>query len=65
MMNNKYLLILTSVGKPLLTRLCRGNDTRSLDKRIGQSGLSMVDMGNNTVVSGHGCWWSTSYSGYY
>jgi hypothetical protein len=48
--DGRYLLILTSVRKPLFTGLCSRNDSGSLDKRVGQSGLSMIDMGNDTSV---------------
>jgi len=43
-----YLLVLTSVCKPLFSRLCSRYNTRLWHERIGQSRLSVIDMGNNT-----------------
>lgn len=37
------LLVLPSVGEALLTSLSGGNDTSSLDERVGQSRFSVID----------------------
>jgi hypothetical protein len=37
------LLVGTSVGETSLTGLCGGNDTSTLDERVGKGGLSVID----------------------
>lgn len=45
------LLVGTGVGETSLTSLGRGDDTGTLDERVGEGGLSVIDVGNDRHVT--------------
>jgi hypothetical protein len=49
--NSSVLLVLTGISETNVTGIFLGNDTSSSDKRIGQSGLAVVDVSNDRHIT--------------